>query len=412
MKSYHEEWEPAYSPDLVIEEASRCLLCLDAPCSSSCPAGTDPAKFIRSVRFRNFKGAAETIRINNVLGAVCARVCPTEKYCQLACSRTQIDRPIDIGRIQKYVTDFEDRIQMKVYHKEAPTGKRVAIIGAGPSGLQAAASLALKGHEVTIYESQEKAGGWLRYGIPEYRLPNEIVDKEIHRIEELGVKIVTNTQIDDNQLAKLLKEYDAVLLSTGSPTGRILPIFEKAKNVETAVHFLARVKEAKGNVEVPNKVLIIGGGDVAMDAATTLKALGAEDVVAVARETVARFPASKEEYQTSHEARVSIIDGFTPVDVKDNTVTFEHVSMNGKLEITADLILIACGQISSLESMKSIPQTRGEAETDGSLVKGFHNLFVAGDIVKGDKSVVYAVRTGKVAANDIDNYLKGGKKND
>lgn len=412
MKSYHEEWEPAYSPDLVIEEASRCLLCLDAPCSSSCPAGTDPAKFIRSVRFRNFKGAAETIRINNALGAVCARVCPTEKYCQLACSRTQIDRPIDIGRIQKYVTDFEDRIQMKVYHKEVSTGKRVAIIGAGPSGLQAAASLALKGHEVTIYESQEKAGGWLRYGIPEYRLPNEIVDKEIQRIEELGVKIVTNTNIDDNQLAKLLKEYDAVLLSTGSPTGRILPIFEKAKNVETAVHFLARVKEAKGNVEVPNKVLIIGGGDVAMDAATTLKALGAEDVVAVARETVARFPASKEEYQTSHEARVSIIDGFTPVDVKDNTVTFEHVSMQGKLEITADLILIACGQISSLESMKSIPQTRGEAETDGSLVKGFHNLFVAGDIVKDDKSVVYAVRTGKVAANDIDNYLKGGKKND
>ena len=412
MKSYHEEWEPAYSPDLVIEEASRCLLCLDAPCSSSCPAGTDPAKFIRSVRFRNFKGAAETIRINNALGAVCARVCPTEKYCQLACSRTQIDRPIDIGRIQKYVTDFEDRVQMKVYHKEAPTGKKVAIIGAGPSGLQAAASLALKGHEVTIYESQEKAGGWLRYGIPEYRLPNEIVDKEIHRIEELGVKIVTNTNIDDNQLAKLLKEYDAVLLSTGSPTGRILPIFEKAKNVETAVHFLARVKEAKGNVEVPNKVLIIGGGDVAMDAATTLKALGAEDVVAVARETIARFPASKEEYQTSHEARVSIIDGFTPVDVKDNTVTFEHVSMQGKLEITADLIIIACGQISSLESMKSIPQTRGEAETEGSLVKGFHNLFVAGDIVKGDKIVVYAVRTGKVAANDIDNYLKGGKKND
>lgn len=412
MKSYHEEWEPAYSPDLVIEEASRCLLCLDAPCSSSCPAGTDPAKFIRSVRFRNFKGAAETIRINNALGAVCARVCPTEKYCQLACSRTQIDRPIDIGRIQKYVTDFEDRIQMKVYHKEAPTGKRVAIIGAGPSGLQAAASLALKGHEVTIYESQEKAGGWLRYGIPEYRLPNEIVDKEIHRIEELGVKIVTNTNIDDNQLAKLLKEYDAVLLSTGSPTGRILPIFEKAKNVETAVHFLARVKEAKGNIEVPNKVLIIGGGDVAMDAATTLKALGAEDVVAVARETIASFPASKEEYQTSHEARVSIIDGFTPVDVKDNTVTFEHVSMQGKLEITADLILIACGQISSLESMKSVPQTRGEAETENSLVKGFQNLFAAGDIVKGDKSVVYAVRTGKVVANDIDNYLKGGKKND
>ena len=115
MKSYHEEWEPAYSPQLVMEEASRCLLCLDAPCSASCPAGTDPAKFIRSIRFRNFKGAVETIRINNAFGAVCARVCPTEKYCQKGCTRSGIDRPIDIGRIQRYATDFEANTKMEVY---------------------------------------------------------------------------------------------------------------------------------------------------------------------------------------------------------------------------------------------------------------------------------------------------------
>lgn len=412
MQSYQEEWEPAYSPDLVIEEAARCLLCLDAPCSASCPASTDPAKFIRSVRFRNFKGAAETIRINNALGAICARVCPTEKYCQLACSRTQIDRPIDIGRIQRYVTDFEDRTQMKIYHKEEATGKKVAIIGAGPAGLQAAASLALKGHDVTLYESRPQAGGWLRYGIPEYRLPNEIVDKEIRRIEELGVKILTNRKIDDDQLLKLLKEYDAVLLSTGSPVGRILPMFEKAKHIETAVDFLARVKEAKGKIDLPKSVLIIGGGDVAMDAATTLKALGVQDVIAVARETMQKFPASKEEYQTSHMANVSIIDGFTPIEVKDNTVTFERVSMKGKLEITADLILMACGQVSSLEQLKNLPQERGIVMQDKERVQGFKNLFAAGDIVQGDKSVVYAVKTGKKAAIAIDNFLKEENGND
>ncbi len=408
MKSYHEEWEPAYSPQLVIEEASRCLLCLDAPCSASCPAGTDPAKFIRSIRFRNFKGAVETIRINNAFGAVCARVCPTEKYCQKGCTRSGIDRPIDIGRIQRYATDFEANIKMEVYHKAPATGKKVAIIGAGPAGLQAAASLALKGHEVVVYEEQEKPGGWLRYGIPTYRLPNEIVDTEIDRIVRLGVRVICNTYISEEKLMQeILPQYDAVLLSSGTPKGRVFDLFKDNPYVETAVDFLARVKNQEQKESVKDNVLIVGGGDVAMDAATTLKALGAKNVTVVAREEMDHFPSSQEEYQLAHEMNVSIIDGYTPENIEGNVVTFKHVQIPGKLTIQADAILLACGQHSSVENWPSFSANRGEFVVENGQL-GQSKLFAAGDIVPGDKSVVYAVKTGKIAAQAIDSYL-GGK---
>jgi dihydropyrimidine dehydrogenase (NAD+) subunit PreT len=162
-KKYQEEYEAGYSPRLVMEEASRCLLCLDAPCSQHCPAGTDPAKFIRSVRFKNIKGAAETVRINNALGAICARVCPTERYCQDGCSRSGIDKPIDIGRIQRYITDFEAATKMEIWEPKPLNGKKVAVVGSGPGGLTAAAELALEGFKVTIYEKDAQAGGYLRY---------------------------------------------------------------------------------------------------------------------------------------------------------------------------------------------------------------------------------------------------------
>ena len=151
-RGYSDETQQGYTMDTVMEEAQRCLLCLDAPCSAACPAGTDPARFIRSVRFRNLKGAAETIRENNAIGGVCARVCPTERYCQQACSRCGIDRPIDIGGIQRFVTDFEETVGMEILKTGAANGKKIGIIGSGPSGLQAAAALLGLGYEVHIYE--------------------------------------------------------------------------------------------------------------------------------------------------------------------------------------------------------------------------------------------------------------------
>lgn len=408
MKKYLEEWEPLYTPQLVMEEASRCLLCYDAPCSKACPAETDPAKFIRSVRFRNFKGAAETIRINNALGAICARVCPTEKYCQKACSRTGIDKPIKIGDIQKFVTDFEEKTGMNVYHKKRSTGKKVAIIGSGPSGLQAAATLALNGHAVTIYEKENEAGGWLRYGIPSYRLPNHIVDAEIKRISNLGVEFIYNSHIDNEKMTnEIMPHYDAIMLATGTTKAKILPLFKDNKNVIGAVELLKQIKTNDGHIKVPHSALIVGGGDVAMDVATSLKALGSKLVTVVARETLDEFPASQEEYEVAHAAKVSIIDGYTPVSCVDKTVTFKHMTLSNSLIITADLIILACGQVSSLDELTIFDSNHGEIMTSNGQI-GNSKIFAAGDIVAGDKSVVYAIKTGKLAAYNIDKYL-GGK---
>lgn len=154
QQNYLDELTPGFTPLLAIKEASRCLLCHDAPCSQDCPAQTDPGKFIRSIYFRNFKGAAETIRENNALGAVCARVCPTEKLCQRGCTRSGIDKPIDIARLQRFITDFEQQTAMQIYQPGSKTHGKVAIIGAGPAGLQASVTLTHLGYDVTIYEKQ------------------------------------------------------------------------------------------------------------------------------------------------------------------------------------------------------------------------------------------------------------------
>jgi len=280
MTKKYETEAPGYTMTTVMEEAARCLLCHDAPCSKACPADTDPARFIRSVRFNNVKGAAETIRENNALGAICARVCPTEKYCELACSRTGIDCPIDIGGIQRYVTDFEQAAKMDILKQGKSNGKHIAIVGSGPAGLQVATTMLTKGYAVDIYEKNEKAGGYLTYGIPEYRLPNDIVEYEIKRIINLGANIHYNTTVgDDIMMDDLKANNDAVVVAVGASESKVLPMFANNENVETAVGFLARVKEAKGNItDLPENAVVIGGGDVAMDVATTLRRLDVKNV--------------------------------------------------------------------------------------------------------------------------------------
>lgn len=405
-KVYQEEYELPFTPLTVIHEASRCLLCYDAPCSKACPAQTNPAKFIRSVRFRNFKGAAETVRENNALGSICARVCPTEKLCQQGCSRSGIDRPIEIGKIQRYVTDFEDACGMKVLKKGAKNLGKVAIIGSGPAGLQAAATLTQIGYDVTVFEKNKKCGGWLRYGIPEYRLPSDILDKEIARIENTGVKFVTGKEIKD--LQPLKNEYRAILLAVGASYGRNLPLFENNKNVELAVDVLAKIKDKKGKISVPQNVLIVGGGDVAMDVATSLKLIGSKSVTVVAREQAFEFPASKKELNDARDCDVSVIDGYTPVAVDGNTVTFKHVALDASLTIKADKIILAIGQIANLESFNQIKAEKGIVHTVNYQTDD-KQIFAAGDIVNGDKLVVSAVRYGKEAAHAIHEYLGGNK---
>lgn len=406
-KKYQEEYEAGYSPRLVMEEASRCLLCLDAPCSQHCPAGTDPAKFIRSVRFKNIKGAAETVRINNALGAICARVCPTEKYCQDGCSRSGIDKPIDIGRIQRYITDFEAATKMEIWEPKPLNGKKVAVVGSGPGGLTAAAELALEGFKVTIYEKDAQAGGYLRYGIPEYRLSNSVVDREINRIVRLGVDIALNTRVGvDVSLEDLEKENDAVVISIGSCKGKVLPMFENNRKVKLAVDWLKQVKSRKGKVKIPENVLVIGGGDVAMDTVTTLKLLGCPHVTDVVYEQFNEFRASEKELKSAQEQGVTIIDGYIPVGTaRGGIVKFKHRIIPSELKIKADLIILAVGQCVDPTGL-GLEINRGEVTFEGNHLKN-SKIFVAGDIAHGEKTVVWGVRTGKEVAYAVRQFVRG-----
>ena len=406
---YIKEMEPGFSPLTVCEEASRCLLCLDAPCSKACPAGTSPDLFIRSVRFRNFKGAAETIRVNNVLGSICARVCPTEKYCQKGCSRSGIDRPIDIGRIQRYVTDLEESLGMEILEVKKDNGKSVALVGSGPAALQAAASLKMMGYKVDVYEKEKVLGGMLRL-IPEYRLPDRIVDKEIERIEKLGVKFHTGCFVGkDVSVEELKKDHDAVILAPGYSYGKMLPMFEGNKYTVSAVDFLREVKAKKGNVKVPNNVLVVGGGDVAMDVVSTLKLLGVENVTDVVYEQFKEFKASKKELEGAQKLGVTIVDGYVPAHVEGNIVSFAHRVIKAEVKVEAEMIILAVGQYPDVTGL-GIELVKGEVNTGKNYYTNDPKVFVCGDIAhsKFDKTVVGGVRTGKEVALYV-NAALGGK---
>lgn len=390
------ELNQCYTPLLAIEEAARCLLCNDAPCSQSCPAGTDPGKFIRSLRFRNLKGAIETIRTNNILGGVCSRVCPTEKYCQLACSRTSIDRPIEIGKLQQFLIDYEKTINFNPLKAVEITKEKIAIIGSGPSSLAASSELAKKGYNVTVFEKKEKLGGWLRYGIPSFRLGEDILDYEISLIKNLGVTFITNCEFNkDITIESLEKDgFKVILIGTGYDLGRTLPLFDNCNKVENAVDFLSRIKNSNNNLKIEDNILIIGGGDVAIDAATSAKLLGAKNVKVIARETMEEFPASEGELKNARNLKISIFDGFTPTDYSNNKVTFIN-NTNETITILPDKIILAIGQIASLpQDILNIKKK---------------NIFFAGDISEGDKTVVYAIKTGKDVAEKIIEFLGGDR---
>lgn len=404
--NYLQETKKTLTPLLAMEEAARCLLCHDAPCSKACPAGTDPAKFIRSIRFRNIKGAVETIRTNNALGAVCARVCPYDNYCEGACSRCGIDKPIKIGELQRFATDFEKAVGMNIYDKVEAVKEMVAIIGSGPSGLVAAAELAVKGYKVTIFEEKAKLGGWLTYGIPASRLPQDIVEGEIERIKELGVEFKTNCKVGrDISIEGLRREgFKAFLVACGMQKGKDVKIpGADLDGVVNGVDFLAEAKASMGNVRVGKKVVVIGGGDVAMDCATTAKLIGCEDVKIVYRRTIEKMPASTEEKRHINELNIPIFTGLKPseiVEKEGKVIGFKAEGMfdGSKMELETDMVIFAVGQeTEDLKSIANLELMSIKTETA--------DIFASGDVVEKDKTVVQAVASGKLAAEEIDKYL-------
>jgi dihydropyrimidine dehydrogenase (NAD+) subunit PreT len=399
-EKYLEENKKILTPILAIEEAARCLLCHDAPCSKACPAGTDPGKFIRSLRFRNLRGAVETIRVNNPLGGVCARVCPYNNYCEGACSRIGIDRPIRIGELQRYLTDYEQAVSMKIMEKVELDKEKVAIIGSGPSSLTAAAVLAQKGYKVTVFEEKEVLGGWLSYGIPPERLPQEVVENEINHIKELGVEFKTNIKVGNQiSLDSLRAEgYKAFLVACGMQKSKSIEISgSDLDGVINGVTFLGEAKIKEGNVKVGSHVIVIGGGDVAMDCAATAKLLGAEDVKILYRRTIEKMPASVEEKKYIQDSlKIPIFTGFKPTEIigkcgKAAVLKAAGMFDESKIELPADMVIVAVGQ---------------EAEDLNTIIDiDLGDVFIAGDIVEKEKTVVQSVASGKWAAEEIEAYL-------
>lgn len=396
--NYTEQAEVDFDLRLAMEEATRCLLCEDAPCSKGCPAGTNPAKFIRSIRFRNFKGAAETIRENNVLGGSCALVCPYGNLCEEACSRCGIDKPIQIGKLQKFAINHEKETEMTILKAGERIGKKVVCVGAGPASLACAAKLEENGVDVTIIEKFEKAGGVLTYGITPSRLPQEVVDYDIKQVEKLGVDFKFNTEVKGNEgIKELLEEYDAVFVGVGLWTASVPEIpGVDSKNVFTAQEFLKNARVNNGNIELGNDILVIGGGDVAMDCASTAKQLGAKNVAIVYRRTIEEAPAYHEELKYVQAMGVPIITRFAPDEIiaDDNgcveKMKFKSWDNVGEMTMKSDTVIFAVGQKAE-EAFKDI--IKDEA------------VFVNGDIVNGGKTVVQAVADGKESALEILDYL-------
>ena len=399
------------SPKIAMEEASRCLLCYDAPCSKSCPAGTDPAKFIRSIRFRNVKGAAETIRENNPLGGVCARVCPYDTLCEKACSATKIEKPIRIGLLQQFAVQQEKAYGMKTLESSSnKKNKKIACVGAGPASLTVASELAKAGYEVTIFEKESKAGGMLTFGIAPVRLPQEVIDYDIEQIKNLGVNFIFNKKVQKEDLEK----FDAVFVGIGL-WGENLPNIEgiNLQGSYSAVKFLKEFRKSNSYFVKDKNVVVIGGGDVAIDCAVTANIYGAKDVRIVYRRTLEEAPGQMREFVHAFERGISVTTNMAPVAVKgDGKVEFVEFegfrNKSDKMIVSADVVVFATGQTPETKELGLISDEnlneKGLLKTNNSIVSG--KFFAGGDVVHGAKTVVEAVKAGKEAAVAIINYLE------
>jgi len=410
---YTSEATQGFTHRTAMEEAARCLLCHDAPCSKGCPAETDPAKFIRSIRFRNPKGAAETIRENNILGGSCARICPYDNLCEEACSRCGIDKPIEIGKLQRYAIEQEQIFKMKTL--KAPAKKKagkVACVGAGPASLACAAELAKAGYRVTVFEKEEKAGGVLTYAIAPSRLPQAVVDHDVAQVRGLGVKFEFGKTVGkDVDISKM--GFDAIFIGTGL-WGSSFPDIQgtNLKGAYTAADFLKNARTKKGAFKFGPKVVVVGGGDVAVDCAVTAKLLGAEDVRIVYRRTLEEAPGNMSEFQYALSLGIGITTNMAPAALEGKS-KLEFAFFNGRdkksgLKLACNTIVFAIGQKSE-DITKIMPVALTEKGRVKANSKGKTNLakvFAGGDVVNGGDTAVEAVKEGKEAAASIIAYLE------
>ncbi|MBE6733344.1 MAG: NADPH-dependent glutamate synthase [Ruminococcaceae bacterium] len=434
------EVSTGYTPEMAMAEANRCLNCKNKPCVSGCPVNVQIPDFISKIAEGDFKGAYQKITENNALPAVCGRVCPQEMQCEGKCVRGIKGESVAIGRLERFAADY----YMQNFEKEIPVikknGKKVAVVGGGPSGLTCAGELARKGYDVTIFEAFHTAGGVLVYGIPEFRLPKAIVKKEIEGLEALGVKIMTDMVIGKVLSVDeiFLMGFDAVFIGSGAG----LPMFmgiegEGSVGVYSANEFLTRINLMKAYMDEydtpikrSNSVAVVGGGNVAMDAARSAKRLGAENVYIIYRRGEEEMPARKEEVHHAKEEQIDFKLLCNPVriiaDENSRVIGIECVKMElgepdasgrrrpkeiegSNFVIDVDAVIMALG--TSPNPLIRTTTTGIEANKRGCLVVDEtmqttkDNVYAGGDAVTGAATVILAMGAGKKAANAIDEKL-------
>ena len=439
-----EEVALGYTKEMAVDEAQRCLNCPKPRCVEGCPVNVEIPKFIKAVAEENFAEAIKILKRKNSLPAVCGRVCPQENQCESKCVLGIKGESVAIGRLERFVADYarENGLDAVEAGEITPKGKKVAIVGSGPSGLTAAGDLAKLGYEVTLYEALHDAGGVLMYGIPQFRLPKEIVQHEIKALKDLGVKIVVNAVIGRTFTIKELMEeegFDAVYVGTGAGLPYFMQIDgENLNGVYSANEFLTRVNLMKAYqfpkvatpVYVGKKAAIVGAGNVAMDAARTAKRLGAEHVYIVYRRGEDEMPARKEEIHHAKEEGIELrllnnpvrilgddkgwVNGLECVKMElgepDASGRRSPVEVKGsEYVLDVDMVVMAIGQGPNPLIKQTTPELevnkRGNIVANEVGATSIPGVFAGGDIVTGAATVISAMGAGKRAAQAIDEYL-------
>jgi len=417
------------SPAEASIEADRCYFCYDAPCSIACPTGIDIPGFIYKIRSGNRLGSAQTILSENIMGAMCARVCPTEILCEEACVRnTQESKPVEIGSLQRFATDPVLEDQLSLFSRAADSGFKVAVVGGGPAGLSCAHRLAMLGHQVKIFEARDKVAGLNEYAIAAYKATDDVAALEACYILSIGgIDVESGVRLgQDIQLTALRDQYDAVFLSVGLDDTRKLNVEnEDITGVLDAVDYISDLRQAKDKATLPvgRRVVVIGGGMTAVDIAIQSRLLGAEEVTMVYRRGAEQMGASEHEQALAQTHGVLIRYHAAPLrivteDGRLSGVEFEHMVANeaGSLEgsgdtkiVEADVVFKAIGQImGDDQAEESMPDMQsGKILVDAERKTSLPGVWAGGDCIPdGENLTVYAVQDGKLAAISIDQTLR------
>jgi len=410
-----------------VQESARCLFCFDAPCTEACPTGIDIPGFIRKIATGNLRGAALTILEANIMGATCANVCPVEELCERVCVKNTAEhRPVAIGRLQRYATDPLLNAGAQPFTRRVDSGRRVAVVGAGPAGLACAHRLSMLGHAVTVHEGRPKAGGLNEYGIAAYKMVDRRAEREVDFILGLGgIEVRTGVALGrEVSLDRLRNEFDAVFLGLGHNAVNALGLDnEDAGGVYNAVDFIARIRqEDLAGLPVGRRVVVIGGGNTAIDIAVQMKKLGAEFVTLVYRRGIDAMRATDYEREVAQTNGVLVKTGARPVALHAqggvvSGVEFEYaiVSTEGeqagtgeRFVIPADQVFKAIGQRfepTPFEGSAAPAMEGGRIRTDPERRTSLPGVWAGGDCTPGPDLTVSAVQDGKLAALSIDRYL-------